>query len=268
MKPIIPAIVLLVGALSLSSCSHSSANPAQSPVASPPISAPADDRAVDRTPAQPPNVAKSPVPVVDPARSPNLEPISDLEPEVGIIQQIQQGDLMCYITFTDETGQQRQTGGSFELCEQPQQYLQQRVRLIYGVRNVSDCQSNEPCGKTRQAHLVIKMIPVDQAGRELGADTIVLQNGEWTVTIGNRNSWSGVNNTGNLTYNACNSQQACIDLTGGTVSCRDGVCATTWRNGDYTYTLASAITDDASRSESTLTVRQNGQVRREITGLK
>lgn len=266
MKLALPAIVLLIGSLGMIGCSHNAANTVQTSASPTPNNAPvAEARSSTQSP-QPGNVAKSPAAV--PANSSSPEPISDLEPEIGIIQQIQPGDLMCYITLTDETGKQRQTGSIFELCEQPQQYLQKRVRLVYGIRNVSDCPSNEPCGKTRRTALVTQITPLDQAGRELDADTIVLQNGEWIVTIGNRNSWSGVNNTGNLTYSGCNSQQACIDLTGGKVSCRDGLCATTWKNGDYTYTLASAITDGNSRSESTLTVRQNGRVLREITGLK
>jgi hypothetical protein len=266
MKPVIPAIVLLVSTLSGIGCSQTSTPTAQTIASPTPTSTPvANSSAPTQASTTPRKVAQSPT---VPMNSSRPEPLADLEPEVGIIQQIQQGDLMCYITFTDETGKQRQTGATFELCEQPQQYLQQRVRLVYGIRNVSDCPSNEPCGKTRRTYLVTRMTPVDQAGRELNADTIVLQNQEWTITVGNRNSWSGVNNTGNLSYSGCNSQQACIDLTGGKVTCRDGICATTWRNGEYTYTLASTISDDESRSQSTLTVRQNGRVLREITGLK
>lgn len=266
MNPAIPAIVLLVSSISVIGCSNNSAT--TTPLTESPTPTTSLSPAASVTPAKSPVNSSNPQSPAVPVRSPNAVPLSDLEPEVGVIQQIQQGDLMCYITFTDEGGQQRQTGAIFELCEQPQQYLQKRVRMVYGIRTVSDCQSNEPCGKTRQTHLVTRMTPVDQAGRELDADTIVLQNGEWTVTIGNRNSWSGVNNTGNLTYNACNKQDACLDLTGGTVTCRSGLCSTTWQNGDYTYTLASAITDGSSPSASTLTVRQNGRVLREITGLK
>ncbi|MGI0484156.1 hypothetical protein ACN4EK_01895 [Pantanalinema rosaneae CENA516] len=262
MKPVIPAIVLLIGAISVIGCSNNSTTTAQ-PTASP---APVSSSAPDARSSTPAPSAVTPSPTT-PAIS-KSEPLSDLEPEVGIIQQIQSGDLMCYITFTDETGKQRQAGSIFELCEQPDQYLQKRVRLIYGIRNVSDCPSAEPCGKTRQAQVVVRITPIDQAGRELDADTIVLQNDEWMVTIGNRNSWSGVNNTGNLSYRGCNRQQACIDLTGGTVTCRNGTCATIWRNGEYSYTLASAITDGSSPSTSTLTVRQNDRILREITGLR
>ncbi|MDX2232825.1 MAG: hypothetical protein NW220_24555 [Leptolyngbyaceae cyanobacterium bins.349] len=195
--------------------------------------------------------------------------LTDLEPEVGVIRRIQQGDTMCYITFTDESGKSRTVGAMFEFCENPRQYLNQRMRLVYGIRSVNDCQSEEPCGKTRRTHLVIRMDAVDRAGRTVSAsDAVVLRNRDWTIAIGNRNSWSGVNGTGNLTYRGCNTRQQCLNLKGGTISCRNGVCATTWRNGEYSYTLSSAITDGSRPTASTLTVRRNNQVLQQITGLK
>ncbi len=194
--------------------------------------------------------------------------LSDLEPEVGVIRRIQQGDLMCYISFTDEFGKRRQVGATFELCQNPRQYLNQRVRLVYGIRSVSDCQSAEPCGRSRRTHLVIRMDPVDQAGRPVSTtDSVVLRNRDWTIAVGNRNSWSGVNGTGNMTYRACNTRGECLRLSGGVTTCRDGLCATTWRNGEFSYTLNSLITDDSRRTASTLVVRRNGNVLQEITGL-
>lgn len=195
--------------------------------------------------------------------------LSDLEPEVGIIRNVQQGDLMCYITFTDEFGKRRQVGATFELCENPRQYLNQRVRLVYGIRSVSDCQSAEPCGKSRRTHLVIRMDPVDQAGRPVSTtDTVVLRNRNWTITVGNRNSWSGVNGTGNLTYRGCNTRGECLSLTGGTLTCRDGVCLTTWRNGAFSYTLNTPIHDGSISATSSLTVRRNNKILQQIVGLK
>jgi len=195
--------------------------------------------------------------------------LSDLEPEVGIIRRVQQGDLMCYITFTDEFGKQRQVGATFELCENPRQYLNQRVRLVYGIRTVNDCQSNEPCGKPRRTHLVIRMTPVDRAGRDVSVtDSVVLRNRNWTISVGNRASWSGVNGTGNLTYRGCNTKGECLNLSGGRVTCRNGICSTVWRNGVFSYTLNSPITDGSRSTSSTLVVRRNGNVLQEITGLR
>lgn len=194
--------------------------------------------------------------------------LSDLEPDVGVIQEIQQGDLMCYITFKDETGVSRTVGATFEVCENSQQFINQRTRLVYGIRTVSDCQSAEPCGKTRRAQLVTQMHKIDAAGRPTDSDTVVLRNNEWTITVSGRNSWSGVNGTGNLTYQGCNSKQECIDLTGGTIVCRSGICSTSWTNGAYSYNLLSPITDGTTPSESKLVVSRNGKVLQEIIGLK
>lgn len=254
-KPTLPAIALLACALSLAGCGQAyTTTPAPAP-STPPASAPA--------PTPQPG-ASQPQPV---AQAPK-EDVTDLEPEVGIIKRIQTGDLMCYITFTDEQGRARTVGATFELCEQPQQHLNQRRRLVYGVRNVNDCTSNEPCGKTRRTNLVIRLDPVESKDGGAGADTNVLRNGEWTITVGNSNSWSGVNGTGNLTYRGCNTKGECIDLSGGTITCRDGICATTWRNGSYTYTLSSQITEAPTNAPSTLTIAKNGQVIQRITNLK
>jgi hypothetical protein len=202
------------------------------------------------------------------AQKPGNE-LADLEPDVGVIRRIQQGDIMCYITFTDDQGKTRTVGALFEFCETPRRYLNQRMRLVYGIRSVNDCQSEEPCGKTRKTQLVIRMDAVDQAGRNVSAsDAVVLRNRDWTIAIGNRNSWSGVNGTGNLTYRGCNTKQECLNLKGGVVTCRSGICATTWRNREYSYTLTSAITDGSKPSSSTLTIRRNEQVLQQITGLR
>lgn len=194
--------------------------------------------------------------------------LADLEPEVGVIRRIRQGDSMCYISFTDEFGKRRQVGATFEFCENPRQYLNQRMRLVYGIRSVNDCPSEEPCGRSRRTHLVIRMDPVDQVGRPVSTtDSVVLRNRDWTIAIGNRNSWSGVNGTGNMTYRACNTRGECLRLSGGVTTCRDGLCATTWRNGAFSYTLNSPMTEGSSRIASTLVVRRNGNVLQEITGL-
>lgn len=193
---------------------------------------------------------------------------ADVEPEVGVIQQIRQGDTMCYITYRDEFGKTRTVGALFKFCENPRQYLNRRMRLVYGVRSVNDCQSEEPCGKTRRTHVVIRMDTVDRADRNLSTDSVVLRNQDWAITVGNRNSWSGVNGTGNLTYRGCDSRQQCLNLTGGIIVCRSGFCSTSWRNGEYTYNLLSPITTGERTSTSTLVIRRNNTVIQEIKGLK
>lgn len=248
-------------ALSPRSTSTAASNGYQTVVSTPPT---------PPTPSQPLEIT----PIANPPAAPTpgenhvSTALADLEPEVGIIQDMQIGDLMCYVTFTDAAGATQTVGATFEVCQTPKLYLNQRVRLVYGVESVNNCTSYEPCGRSRLTHLVVRMDVVDQAGRNVSTDATILQNDEWTITIGNRNSWSGVNGTGNLTYRGCNTKQDCIDLAGGVVSCRDGICSTTWVNGIYSYTLTSAMSEQPANLESTLFVRRNNTLLRQITGLK
>jgi hypothetical protein len=99
-------------------------------------------------------------------------------------------------------------------------------------------------------------------------DTSTYSNGKWTITIGNYNSWDGVNNTGNLTYKGCDDQGNCIELTGGKVSCRGGQCVTGWVNGEYRYIWSSPITEDGASGSPTLMVRQGDREILNATGFK
>jgi hypothetical protein len=68
-----------------------------------------------------------------------------------------------------------------------------------------------------------------------------------TITIQHLKVWSGVNNTGNVTYTGCDRQsRKCITLKGGTVSCRSGFCSTGWQNGRYFYSLQDPINEEES----------------------
>ena len=68
---------------------------------------------------------------------------------------------------------------------------------------------------------------------------------ELTVLIGNQQSWTGRNGTGNLSYYGCdravadeaNRDRNCIYLTGGKITCGDGVCRTIWQDRNYAYVL-------------------------------
>ncbi len=95
-----------------------------------------------------------------------------------------------------------------------------------------------------------------------------ISNGEWTITIGNRNSWSGVNGTGNLTYSGCDNKGNCVKITGGKVVCRDGICTTGWSNKGYNYIIKQAISPDDSDSSTTLTVRKGSTVILNASGFK
>lgn len=78
-------------------------------------------------------------------------------PTVGTVKKITNGDLLCYVSIVDDKGKQHELGADFGICGQEKAYLNKKVRLTYGVANVNDCQSAEPCGKTRQEQVIEKM---------------------------------------------------------------------------------------------------------------
>ncbi len=78
-------------------------------------------------------------------------------PKSGTVLTMTNGDLMCYIELRDLQGKKRTLGATFELCEQPEKFLDRRVQLTYKRMKVNDCESAEPCGKTRWENLVVKL---------------------------------------------------------------------------------------------------------------
>lgn len=192
--------------------------------------------------------------------SPNAtETNPSLYPEIGTPIELVQGDLLCYATIVDEQGEELRVGATFEICRDQDTILNKRVRFIYTLENVADCESAEPCGKIRQETVISDTVL-------LGENAEKLSNGEWTILVGNGESWDGTNNTGNLTYYGCDPQNNCLALTGGKVTCRDGVCSIGWQNGEYTYIIAQTITENAQDSTTTLRVRQGSEVILEADG--
>lgn len=197
----------------------------------------------------------------------NTNKASAKKPIVGTVKSMVNGDLMCYVKLLDENRTEHNLGASFEICAKQKTFLNKKVRLTYQQVAVNDCQSAEPCGKTRQESLITKMELIAEKP-ENSSNSQTLSNGKWTITIGNRNSWSGVNGTGNLTYRGCDEKGKCINLTGGKVTCRDGKCLTGWRNGEYFYIVEQTITEEDSKSSSTLIVRKGSSVIMTATGFK
>ena len=101
----------------------------------------------------------------------------------------------------------------------------------------------------------------------LTANAEVLTNEKLTVSIGNQQSWTGRNGTGNLSYYGCDRSGDCIYLTGGKITCGDGFCRTTWQDRDRTYVLSSPITESlraiesnvSNQPASTLTIYSDSQ---------
>ena len=95
----------------------------------------------------------------------------------------------------------------------------------------------------------------------------VLSSEKITISIGNQQSWTGRNGTGNLSYYGCdrstkNKHDNCIYLTGGKMTCRDGLCRTTWQNQNYSYILSSPITEVniERKIPSTLTIYSESKI--------
>ena len=90
----------------------------------------------------------------------------------------------------------------------------------------------------------------------------VLSNKKLTISVGNEQSWTGRNGSGNLSYYGCDRQCSCIYLTGGKITCRDAICQTGWQNKNFTYVLSSPITtsDNSSQTPSTLKILSNSKI--------
>ncbi|WP_310427539.1 hypothetical protein [Chamaesiphon sp. VAR_48_metabat_135_sub] len=77
-------------------------------------------------------------------------------PTSGKVLKLTNGDLMCYVDLIDARGKKYNLGASFDICNQTK-LLNKQVRLNYKPLKVNDCQSNEPCGKTRIENSIVKM---------------------------------------------------------------------------------------------------------------
>jgi hypothetical protein len=76
-------------------------------------------------------------------------------PPRGKVLQLTNGDLMCYVEI-DARGKKYHLGADFEICNQTK-FLNKQVQLTYKRRKINNCQSKEPCGKTRIQNLIVKM---------------------------------------------------------------------------------------------------------------
>ncbi len=77
-------------------------------------------------------------------------------PLTGKVVKLTQGDLMCYVDLIDVRGKKHNIGADFAICERTE-FLNKQVNLTYKRIRVNDCNSNEPCGKTRLKNAIVKM---------------------------------------------------------------------------------------------------------------
>ncbi len=239
MKQALLSKTLLIGALLTVGCQ---------PTVETETSAPSINQA-DRSPSEGSAIANS---------QPDTTTEQAALPAIATLTRVEQGDLQCYLSFTDSQGQSFDIGGSFDICTE--QYLNQTVQITYELGSVNDCESIEPCGKSKEVTLVTQLKPQDAqaitSNSATPTDSTTYRNANWTVTVSNSDSWSGINGTGDFRYRGCDANGNCLELTGGTATCRDGKCVTGWRNGNFSYALISQITEDAGDGKVQLLVRE------------
>jgi hypothetical protein len=80
-----------------------------------------------------------------------------VRPTTAKVTQLTNGDLACYIGLVDNKGKSYEIPSSFSFCMKQKAYLNKRVRLTYGKMKIADCQSAEPCGKSRFVTAITRM---------------------------------------------------------------------------------------------------------------
>jgi hypothetical protein len=78
-------------------------------------------------------------------------------PRTGTVLKMTNGDISCYIELRDVGGKIHTLSADFNVCEKPDKFLNRRVKLTYERAKVNDCESAEPCGKTRWETLVVRL---------------------------------------------------------------------------------------------------------------
>ncbi|WP_413199148.1 hypothetical protein [Nostoc piscinale] len=114
---------------------------------------------IPQSPRQITEVTTSPEPTPTTEVSPSENPETSTKalPTIGTVKELVNGDLLCYATLIDEQGIEHPVGASFEICAESAKFLNKKVRASYTIESVSDCQSAEPCGKTKKESIITKM---------------------------------------------------------------------------------------------------------------
>ncbi|KAF3889848.1 MULTISPECIES: hypothetical protein [Nostocales] len=79
-------------------------------------------------------------------------------PQIATVTGITNGDISCYVDLIDSKRKKYQgLYASYDICAKEKTYLNKKVRLFYGPGKVNDCQSAEPCGKSRTVTSIKRM---------------------------------------------------------------------------------------------------------------
>lgn len=81
---------------------------------------------------------------------------------VGVLTDLQAGDVACYLTFKDDKGVEFQELADFDLCEK-ESLRGKRVALTYTMGNVmaDECEGNPDCTKSKRVALVTALKSLD-----------------------------------------------------------------------------------------------------------
>ena len=84
-------------------------------------------------------------------------------PEIATVKEMTNGDLACYVNLVDNKGKKYEgIFADFSICEQEKKFLNKKVKILYGKAKFNDCESIEPCGKTKVHTAILKMSLIQQ----------------------------------------------------------------------------------------------------------
>ncbi|HAA27104.1 MAG TPA: hypothetical protein DCE56_04745 [Cyanobacteria bacterium UBA8553] len=71
-------------------------------------------------------------------------------PQVGTVVSMAHGDVACYVTLVDETGNKhKDVPAVFSVCEKEEIFLNKKVTLDYSQAPINDCPPATDCGRTK-----------------------------------------------------------------------------------------------------------------------
>lgn len=92
----------------------------------------------------------------DAAKPETIEIGGETKPAIATVRSVVAGDVACYVTLDDGSGEAVEHLAVFEICEREAELVGTRVKLAYTVENVmaAECQGDPECSKSEQAVLV------------------------------------------------------------------------------------------------------------------
>jgi hypothetical protein len=157
MKKLIPTIAFIICSIWIVSCGNSQIDADKEAKINPVEKSKAESSNPTPTNTQSSSTSVNKIATVNQVEAKETQKAIIEQPRIGTVKQIVNGDLMCYVTLVDENGTEHNVGASFDICAEQAAFLNKKVRAFYELESVNDCQSAEPCGKTRKESLITKM---------------------------------------------------------------------------------------------------------------